>query len=76
MGLTPWFDRYLFIDCSAVRRIAKALVIGREAVLSCAIFPYSDGVKEETNNKIKLIKRREYRYRNILHIRLKTSICR
>jgi transposase len=76
--LAQWFDRYLFSDCAAVRSIAKALITRSEAVLSCIVFPYSNGVMEGTNNKIKLIKRRGYGYRNIqrftLRIRLEAFI--
>lgn len=76
--LTQWFDRYLFSDCAAVRSIAKALITRRDAVLSCIVFSYSNGPMEGINNKIKLIKRRGYGYRNIqrftLRVRLETSI--
>lgn len=76
--LTQWFDRYLFSDCAAVRRIAKALITRRDAVLSCIVFSYSNGPMEGINNKIKWIKRRGYGYRNIqrftLRVCLETSI--
>ncbi|WP_263862437.1 transposase [Peribacillus tepidiphilus] len=76
--MTKWFDRHLFSDCEAVRSIAKALITRRDAVLSCIVFPYSNGVIEGTDNKIKLIKRRGYGYRNIqrftLRVRLETFI--
>ncbi|PJW13099.1 ISL3 family transposase, partial [Geobacillus sp. Manikaran-105] len=46
--------------------------------LSCIVFSYSNGPMEGINNKIKLIKRRGYGYRNIqrftLRVRLETSI--
>ncbi|WP_412729681.1 transposase [Geobacillus stearothermophilus] len=76
--MTQWFDRYLFSDCAAVRSIAKALITRRDAVLSCIVFSYSNGPMEGINNKIKLIKRLGYGYRNIqrftLRVRLETSI--
>jgi Transposase len=58
--------------------ITKALLARKEAVLSCIVFPYSNDPMEGINNKIKLIKRRGYGYRNIqrfaLRVRLETAI--
>lgn len=75
--LEAWIHRYLFCTCSVVRAIAKALVKRTEEIISCILSPYSNGKMEGTNNKIKLIKRRGYGYRNIqrfaLRVRLETA---
>lgn len=63
--LKQWLDRYLFNDYAVVKNIAKTLVTRREALLPCVLFPYSNGIMEGTNNKIKRSKRRVYGYRNI-----------
>ncbi|AEV17699.1 Transposase [Geobacillus thermoleovorans CCB_US3_UF5] len=72
-----WIHRYLFCPCSAVRAIAKALVKRTDEIISCILSPYSNGKMEGTNNKIKLMKRRGYGYRNIqrfaLRVRLETA---
>jgi len=75
--LDAWIHRNLFGPCSAVHAIANALVKRTDEIISCILLPYSDGRMEETNHKIKLIKRQEYRYRNIqrfaLWVRLEMS---
>ncbi|KJE26030.1 transposase family protein [Geobacillus kaustophilus] len=75
--LESWIHRYSFCPCSVVRAIAKALVKRTEEIVSCILSPYSNGKMEGTNNKIKLIKRRGYGYRNIqrfaLRVRLETT---
>ncbi|MDI4707164.1 transposase, partial [Pseudoalteromonas shioyasakiensis] len=63
--LEAWMHRYSFCPCSVVRAIAKALVKRTEEIVSCILSPYSNGKMEGTNNKIKLMKRRGYGYRNI-----------
>ncbi|MED0654444.1 ISL3 family transposase [Anoxybacillus geothermalis] len=75
--LNAWVHRYLFCPCSAVRAIAKSLVKRTDEIISCILSPYSNGKMEGTNNKIKLMKRRGYGYRNIqrfaLRVRLETA---
>ncbi|WP_160315651.1 transposase, partial [Geobacillus stearothermophilus] len=48
-----------------------------DEIISCILSPYSNGKMEGTNNKIKLMKRRGYGYRNIqrfaLRVRLETA---
>lgn len=75
--LEAWMHRYSFCPCSVVRAITKSLVKRTDEIISCMLSPYSNGKMEGTNNKIKLIKRREYGYRNIqrfaLRVRLETA---
>ncbi|MBB6284920.1 ISL3 family transposase [Geobacillus subterraneus] len=75
--LEAWIHRYVCCPCSAVRAIAKSLVKRTDEVISCILSPYSNGKMEGTNNKIKLIKRRGYGYRNIQRfawrVRLETA---
>lgn len=74
--LTEWFKRYQFHLCSAVSKIAKTLSTREKALLDTIISPLSNGMMEGTNNKIKLIKRRGFGYRNEnrLFLRLRLEI--
>ncbi|WP_404403321.1 ISL3 family transposase [Jeotgalibacillus malaysiensis] len=56
--------RFRFHSCGAVAKIIKTYTQRYEAFLDTIISPYSNGIMEGTNNKIKLIKRRGYGYRN------------
>lgn len=75
--LTEWFKRYQFHLCSAISKIAKTLITREKALLDTIISPLSNGMMEGTNNKIKLIKRRGFGYRNedrlFLRLRLETG---
>jgi transposase len=75
--LNEWFKRYQFHMCGAVSKIAKTLIVREQAILNTIISPLSNGVMEGTNNKIKLIKRRGFSYRNderfFLRLRLETG---
>ncbi|HBT73497.1 MAG TPA: ISL3 family transposase, partial [Lysinibacillus sp.] len=75
--LTEWFKRYQFHLCGAVSKIAKTLITREKALLDTIISPLSNGMMEGTNNKIKLIKRRGFGYRNedrlFLRLRLETG---
>ncbi|AEV18459.1 Transposase [Geobacillus thermoleovorans CCB_US3_UF5] len=75
--LEAWIHRYSFCSCSVVRAIAKSLVKRTDEIISCILSSYSNGKMEETNNKIKRIKRRGYGYRNIqrfaFRVRLETA---
>lgn len=63
--------------CGAVSKIAKTLITREKALLDTIISPLSNGIMEGTNNKIKLIKRRGFGYRNedcfFLRLRLETG---
>ncbi|MFT8319744.1 MAG: transposase [Bacillus sp. (in: firmicutes)] len=75
--LKEWFKRYQFHVCGAVSKIAKTLIAREQALLDTIVSPLSNGIMEGTNNKIKLIKRRGFGYRNDAHLflrlRLKTG---
>jgi len=75
--LTEWFKRYQFHLCSAISKIAKTLETREKALLDTLISPLSNGMMESKNNKIKLIKRRDFGYRNedrlFLCLRLETG---
>ncbi len=75
--LIEWFKRYQFHMCGAVSKITKTLITREKALLDTIISPLSNGIMEGTNNKIKLIKRRSFGYRNedplFLRLRLETG---
>lgn len=75
--LSDWINRFQFHACGAVSSIVKAIVSRKKAVLDTVLSTLSNGIMEGTNNKIKLIKRRGYGYRNdghlFLRIRLETG---
>lgn len=72
-----WFIRYQFHSCGAVSAIAKTVLTRKKEMLQTITSPLSNGIMEGTNNKIKLIKRRGFGYRNddhfFLRIRLETG---
>ena len=63
--LTDWLDRYQFHPCGPLAKIAKAIRGREEAMRQSIVSRLSNGKMEGTNNKIKLIKRRGYGYRNL-----------
>ena len=75
--LADWIKRYQFHVCGAVAKIVKSFVLREKAMLDTIVSPLSNGIMEGTNNKIKLIKRRGFGYRNddhlFLRIRLETG---
>ncbi len=75
--LEEWFSRYQFHSCGAVAAIAKTVLARKKELLHTIVSPLSNGMMEGTNNKIKLIKRRGFGYRNddhfFLRIRLETG---
>lgn len=72
--LKDWFKRYQFHMCSAVSKIAKTLIAREQALLDTVVSPLSNGIMEGTNNKIKLIKRRGFGYRNDVHFFLRLRL--
>lgn len=62
-----WIERYLFSPNRIVHRIAKTLVQWKEAVLTAMECQVSNGKMEGLNNKIKMMKRRAFGYRNFQH---------
>ena len=69
--LKDWLKRYQFHPCSVVAKIAKTVIAREEAMINTIYSPFSNGVMEGTNNKIKLIKRRGFGYRNDAHLFLR-----
>ncbi|WP_404284457.1 ISL3 family transposase [Exiguobacterium aurantiacum] len=63
--LSDWLDRYQFHPCGPLAKIAKAIRVREQAMRQTIVSRLSNGKMEGTNNKIKLIKRRGYGYRNL-----------
>nr|WP_251131680.1 transposase [Exiguobacterium sp. S3] len=63
--LTDWLDRYQSHPCEPLAKIAKSIQNREEAMRRTIVSSLSNGKMEGTNNKIKLIKRRGYCYRNL-----------
>ncbi|MDI3235376.1 transposase, partial [Exiguobacterium antarcticum] len=63
--LKDWLERYQFHPCGPLAKIAKAIRGREEAMRQTIVSTLSNGKMEGTNNKIKLIKRRGYGYRNL-----------
>ncbi|TCI67964.1 MULTISPECIES: transposase [Exiguobacterium] len=76
--LTDWLDRYQFHPCGPLAKIAKAIRVREQAMRQTIVSRLSNGKMEGTNNKIKLIKRRGYGYRNLerFFLRLRLEIGR
>lgn len=72
--LKEWFSRYQFHLSSAVSKIAKTVRLRENAMLETIYSPFSNGIMEGTNNKIKLIKRRGFGYRNEAHLFLRLRL--
>jgi transposase len=74
---SDWTKRYQFHICGAVSKVVKGFILREKAMLDTILSPLSNGIMEGTNNKIKLIKRRGFGYRNDAHfflrIRLETG---
>jgi transposase len=70
-------ERFSMHQCGAAAKIIKTFRLRYEAFLNTIVSPFSNGIMEGTNNKIKLIKRRGYGYRNeqnlFLRIRLENA---
>ncbi|OZI11422.1 hypothetical protein CEW92_11720 [Bacillaceae bacterium SAS-127] len=62
--LNKWFKWYQFHDCGAISKVEKTLIARKKEWLDTIISPLFNGIMEGTNNKIKLIKRRGFGYRN------------
>ncbi|RAK21402.1 transposase, partial [Anoxybacillus vitaminiphilus] len=71
---SDWIKRFQFHTCGAVSSIVKAFVSREKAILNTILSTLSNGKMEGTNNKIKLIKRRGYGYRNNAHLFLRIRL--
>lgn len=69
--------RFAMHECGVAAKIIKTFRLRYDAFLHTILSPFSNGIMEGTNNKIKLIKRRGYGYRNeqnlFLRIRSETG---
>lgn len=73
-----WLQKYQWSTSSPVKRIAKTLLQWRDAIESYFLYRYTNAKIEGTHNKIKVLKRRAYGYRNLrrfaLRIRLECKV--
>lgn len=72
--LNDWLARYQLHECGVVAKIAKTVRLREKAMIETIYSPYSNGIMEGTNNKIKLIKRRGFGYRNDAHLFLRLRL--
>ncbi|MEK4177895.1 ISL3 family transposase [Aeribacillus sp. FSL K6-2848] len=72
--LKDWLKRYQFHPCGVVAKIAKTIIIREKEMIETILSPFSNGIMEGTNNKIKLIKRRGFGYRNDAHLFLRLRL--
>lgn len=72
--LKDWLKRYQFHECGVVAKIAKTVIVREKEMLETILSPFSNGIMEGTNNKIKLIKRRGFGYRNDAHLFLRLRL--
>ena len=72
--LDDWLTRYQFHPCGVVAKIAKTIRLREIAMIETIYSPFSNGIMEGTNNKIKLIKRRGFGYRNDAHLFLRLRL--
>lgn len=60
-----WMDKHQYSATSAVRSIAKTLIQWKNEILNYFVYRVTNARIEGTHNKIKVLKRRAYGYRNI-----------
>ncbi|MFJ7733842.1 transposase, partial [Lysinibacillus sp. NPDC097231] len=72
--LKAWLKRYQFHTCGVVAKIAKTVIAREKEMIETIVSPFSNGIMEGTNNKIKLIKRRGFGYRNEIHLFLRLQL--
>ncbi|WP_370323605.1 transposase [Candidatus Kurthia intestinigallinarum] len=72
--LKDWLKRYEFHTCGVVAKIEKTIIAREEAMIHTIYSSFSNGIMEGTNNKIKLIKRRGFGYRNDAHLFLRLRL--
>lgn len=72
--LKDWLTRYQLHPCGVVAKIAKTVILREKEMLETILSPFSNGIIEGTNNKIKLIKRRGFGYRNDDHLFLRLRL--
>lgn len=60
--------------CGVFANIAETVLAREEVMINTINSPVSNGAMEGTNNKIKLIKRRWFGYRNDAHLFLQSEL--
>ena len=68
--LQLWLEEAATLDLSPIRRLAKTIAKHRDCILAWYDFHITTGPLEGLNNKIKVLKRRAYGYRNQEFFRL------
>lgn len=59
-----WINTYIFGHVSSLQNVAKTFLQWKEPILNYFHYRLTNGPLEGTNNKIKVLKRRAYGYRN------------
>jgi transposase len=73
-ALQKWFEEYQWSKSNAVKRIARTLLQWRNEIESYFHHRYTNARIEGTHNKIKVLKRRAYGYRNIQRFALRIRL--
>ena len=69
--LTSWYLRAMSSGIRLIQQFARTLLARAHGVLAWYDYPISTGPLEATNNKIQLLKRQAYGYRDLEFFRLK-----
>jgi len=59
-GLDKWIDTYKKSSYQELKKICRGLVSGYDAIKNAILTPFSNGLVEGINNKIKAVKRSMY----------------
>lgn len=73
--LDDWIARAEVSGVRMLQKFAKTLAVHREGILAYYDYPISTGPLEAVNNKIKLMQRQAYGYRDIQFFTLKIYAC-
>lgn len=68
---THWYRQAINSGIAALERFAKRLAPYAEGIIASAVFPLNTSVLEGVNNRIKVIKRMGYGYRDLAYFFLK-----
>lgn len=69
--LTAWLKRAWGTCSKAIHKLANTIAAHRTGILNWFIYPISTGPLEGINNKIKVLKRKAYGYRDTSYFKLK-----
>lgn len=73
-ALGIWIAEHLYSPTAAIRSIAKTIVQWREPIQNYFAFRVTNARIEGTHNKVKVIKRRAYGYRNIERFKIRIRL--